>query len=170
MTWTQGHGGDWNDERAGLLTKLWGNGLSCSQIAKQIGGISRCAVIGKAHRMGLPRRTRAVTEINQKIKRAGAEPRLTAPKFSDKPLPKDRPPPARAIPRPWLTRRFGECAAPVGGEGADTLSCCTPCGVENYCQEHRAIFYTKPATKAQIAKAKRASEAKAKAQSGLRAA
>src|ERR1700727_3959492 len=41
------------DERVELLKKLWLDGLSASQIAKQLGGVTRNAVIGKVHRLGL---------------------------------------------------------------------------------------------------------------------
>ena len=43
----------WNDERVATLKKLWLDGLSASQIAKQLGGVTRNAVIGKVHRLGL---------------------------------------------------------------------------------------------------------------------
>ena len=43
----------WNEERVALLRKLWTEGLSASQIAKQLGGVTRNAVIGKVHRLGL---------------------------------------------------------------------------------------------------------------------
>jgi len=43
----------WNDERVELLKKLWGEGLSASQIAGRIGSVTRNAVIGKVHRLGL---------------------------------------------------------------------------------------------------------------------
>ena len=43
----------WTDERVELLKKLWLDGLSASQIAKQLGGVTRNAVIGKVHRLGL---------------------------------------------------------------------------------------------------------------------
>ena len=49
----------WNDERVNTLKKLWAEGHSASQIAKQLGGVTRNAVIGKVHRLGLsapPRR------------------------------------------------------------------------------------------------------------------
>jgi GcrA cell cycle regulator len=50
----------WNDERTELLKKLWGEGLSCSHIASRLGGVSRNAVIGKVHRLGLSGRTTTV--------------------------------------------------------------------------------------------------------------
>lgn len=43
----------WNDERVELLKKLWSEGLSASQIAGRIGSVTRNAVIGKVHRLGL---------------------------------------------------------------------------------------------------------------------
>src|SRR4029079_3676692 len=43
----------WNDERVELLKKLWADGLSASQIASRLGGVTRNAVIGKVHRLGL---------------------------------------------------------------------------------------------------------------------
>lgn len=44
---------EWNDERVAALTKLWRDGLSASQVARHLGGVTRNAVIGKAHRLGL---------------------------------------------------------------------------------------------------------------------
>ncbi|MDB4081415.1 hypothetical protein N9500_00635 [Candidatus Pelagibacter sp.] len=43
----------WNDEKVSKLKELWGKGSTASQIAEIIGGISRNAVIGKAHRLNL---------------------------------------------------------------------------------------------------------------------
>jgi len=43
----------WTDERVELLKKLWTEGLSASQIAGRLGGVTRNAVIGKVHRLGL---------------------------------------------------------------------------------------------------------------------
>lgn len=50
---------NWTDERVELLRKLWAEGLSASQIAAQLGGVSRNAVIGKVHRLKLSSRGRA---------------------------------------------------------------------------------------------------------------
>jgi len=49
----------WTDERVEQLKKLWSDGLSASQIAAELGGITRNAVIGKVHRLGLSGRTKA---------------------------------------------------------------------------------------------------------------
>lgn len=46
----------WTDERVDVLKKMWGEGQSASQIAKELGGVTRNAVIGKVHRLGLSNR------------------------------------------------------------------------------------------------------------------
>ena len=77
----------WTDERVELLKKMWGEGQSASQIAKELGGVTRNAVIGKVHRLGLSNRATG-----------GAKP---APK--EKPAAKAEPPKAEvkaATPKP----------------------------------------------------------------------
>src|SRR3954465_12541770 len=80
----------WTDERVELLKKLWQDGLSASQIAKQLGGVTRNAVIGKVHRLGLsgratpskparttfkaPRPARPVTSAPSAPRRISSEP------------------------------------------------------------------------------------------------
>jgi GcrA cell cycle regulator len=49
----------WTDERVELLKKRWADGLSASQIAAELGGVTRNAVIGKVHRLGLSGRAKA---------------------------------------------------------------------------------------------------------------
>jgi GcrA cell cycle regulator len=51
----------WTDERVELLKKLWSDGLSASRIAAQLGGITRNAVIGKVHRLGLSGRAKSAS-------------------------------------------------------------------------------------------------------------
>lgn len=46
----------WTDERVETLKRMWGDGSSASQIAKELGGVTRNAVIGKVHRLGLSNR------------------------------------------------------------------------------------------------------------------
>ncbi|WP_342152553.1 GcrA family cell cycle regulator [Methylorubrum sp. SB2] len=53
----------WTDERVELLRRLWDEGLSASQIALQLGGVSRNAVIGKVHRLGLAGRVKAIGPV-----------------------------------------------------------------------------------------------------------
>ncbi len=52
----------WTDERVELLKKMWNEGHSASQIAKELGGVTRNAVIGKVHRLGLSNRTNSEPE------------------------------------------------------------------------------------------------------------
>ena len=55
----------WTDERIEKLTKMWEGGSTASQIADELGGVSRNAVIGKAHRLGLKARPSPV-KANEK--------------------------------------------------------------------------------------------------------
>ena len=54
----------WTDEKVESLKKLWGSGKTASQIAEIIGGISRNAVIGKAHRLNLSAKIKTRTAIS----------------------------------------------------------------------------------------------------------
>ena len=54
----------WTDERVEILTKMWAEGNSASKIAKELGGVTRNAVIGKVHRLGLS--NRATTSTSNK--------------------------------------------------------------------------------------------------------
>ena len=51
----------WTDERVDVLKKMWGEGQSASVIAKELGGVTRNAVIGKVHRLGLSNRVTSTT-------------------------------------------------------------------------------------------------------------
>src|SRR5258705_12331893 len=62
----------WTDERVELLKKLWGDGLSASQIAGELGGITRNAVIGKVHRLGLSGRAKAPSSSMPRPRKARA--------------------------------------------------------------------------------------------------
>ncbi|MEL6277467.1 MAG: GcrA family cell cycle regulator [Pseudomonadota bacterium] len=72
----------WTDERVEKLKELWAEGLTASQIAKALGGVSRNAVIGKVHRLGLSNRTQmgktTTVEINEPATPPKPEP--TAPR------------------------------------------------------------------------------------------
>ncbi|PHP65479.1 GcrA cell cycle regulator [Zhengella mangrovi] len=61
---------NWTDERVELLKKLWAEGLSASQIASQLGGVSRNAVIGKVHRLKLSGRGRPTASPQRQKKSA----------------------------------------------------------------------------------------------------
>ena len=60
----------WTDERVALLTKLWADGLSASQIAAELGGVTRNAVIGKVHRLGLSGRAKSPSSASPRPRKA----------------------------------------------------------------------------------------------------
>src|ERR1700756_3191542 len=62
----------WTDERVENLKKLWTDGLSASQIAAELGGITRNAVIGKVHRLGLSGRAKSPTSAAPRPRKARA--------------------------------------------------------------------------------------------------
>ena len=85
----------WTDERIEQLRTMWEKGLTASQIADELGGVSRNAVIGKAHRLGLKSRPSPVKATEKAAKPAKAP---TAPKpASPAPAPRASAP---AAPRP----------------------------------------------------------------------
>ncbi|MFB9148939.1 GcrA family cell cycle regulator [Roseovarius ramblicola] len=106
----------WSDERVELLKRLWGEGQSASQIAKELGGVTRNAVIGKVHRLGLSNRNGSAPAANA----APAAPEAEAPKPTDKPAPK----PAAKPAAPAETVASGETA------GADSPASAAPVRVK----------------------------------------
>ncbi|WP_424985258.1 GcrA family cell cycle regulator [Microbulbifer sp. S227A] len=90
----------WTDERVETLKKMWGEGQSASQIAKELGGVTRNAVIGKVHRLGLSNRnsgTPAAAAAKPEVK---AKPAPAAPKPDPKPRPMPKTEAARPAPEP----------------------------------------------------------------------
>ena len=88
----------WTDERIAKLTKMWEGGSTASQIAEDLGGVSRNAVIGKAHRLGLKARPSPV-KPNEKAEAPAAKPAPAAARPVREPKPV-APPPA---PRPSVS-------------------------------------------------------------------
>ena len=79
----------WTDERVEILQKMWGEGQSASQIAKELGGVTRNAVIGKVHRLGLSNRAgSAGAKAAAKEKAPKAEAKKPAPAPAAKQQPK----------------------------------------------------------------------------------
>lgn len=77
-------GATWTDERVELLKKLWTDGMSASQIATALGNVTRNAVIGKVHRLGLSGRPKdakpaSATPRPRKSSRAPSAPAPIAP-------------------------------------------------------------------------------------------
>jgi GcrA cell cycle regulator len=91
----------WTDERIDRLKHLWTNGMTASQIADELGGVSRNAVIGKAHRLGLQSRPSPV-KPNDPL----PAPAETAPKPAISPIaePAEQPAPAAAQASPEPAR------------------------------------------------------------------
>jgi GcrA cell cycle regulator len=105
----------WTEERIERLKKMWHDGATASQIADDLGGVSRNAVIGKAHRLGLEQRPSPVKAGEEKEPRkAGlaAAPKPAAPKS-------DAPAPAKAGAAPAAAPTTGQAAPPQQRSGGD---------------------------------------------------
>ena len=145
----------WTDERVECLKKLWLDGISASQIAKQLGGVTRNAVIGKVHRLGLSGRATP----SQPARPAFKAPRPVRP-VSAAPTPPRRvaPPapvahPVAVAPRPILPEQPGSatvltlgahmCKWPIGDPSTDEFTFCGKrAGDEGpYCVEHARVAY-----------------------------
>lgn len=75
----------WTDERIATLKKMWEGGSTASQIAEELGGVSRNAVIGKAHRLGLKSRPSPVKANDKKKTAKKAATKATTKKATDSP-------------------------------------------------------------------------------------
>ena len=110
----------WTDERIDQLKAMWEKGLTASQIAEELGGVSRNAVIGKAHRLGLQSRPSPV-KPNEAPKKAvplrkpapeAEAPKPAAPVQHSAPVPARAAPPAVAAPTPSSGVPATEAAPP----------------------------------------------------------
>jgi GcrA cell cycle regulator len=92
----------WTDERIEQLRNMWEKGLTASQIADELGGVSRNAVIGKAHRLGLKSRPSPVkaTEKAAKPVKAPVAPKPSSPAPAQRAAAPVAPRPVAAAPRP----------------------------------------------------------------------
>ena len=107
----------WTDERVEILKTMWGEGKSASQIAKELGGVTRNAVIGKVHRLGLSNRnggggSGAAAKAEPKEKAAASAPKAAAPK--PEPAPAPEPVAAAPIPAPSAPVPFRKTIVPAG--------------------------------------------------------
>ncbi len=146
----------WTDKHVADLKRLWGEGKSGTEIAAIFGGISRCAVLGKIHRLHLAKRPKDQRQARPRADRpakqrprvnnTGGARKVEAIRIKGKhPIP----PPAvidASFAKPWLQRQFGECAYPIAGDGDETVSCCAPCHGHRYCAGHRKVMFYKPRT------------------------
>jgi GcrA cell cycle regulator len=97
----------WTDERVETLKKMWAEGQSASQIAKELGGVTRNAVIGKVHRLGLSNRAGGAASpaaasgkapAKEKPAKPAAKARPAAAKKAEKPAEPAAEKPAPAMP------------------------------------------------------------------------
>lgn len=153
----------WTDERVEALRKLWSDGLSASQIAGELGGITRNAVIGKVHRLGLSGRVTALRPRSPQPPRKPRshvvwarrpEIRETADAAVIDPGDRSEPEPDvndNAIPleqrRTLLQIETTACHWPVGDPAHAGFFFCGGKSVEGlpYCAQHSRVAYQPPA-------------------------
>lgn len=171
----------WSDDRVERLKTLWASGLSCSQIAAELGNVTRNAVIGKVHRLGLPgraddRRAKAI-EAKRAPRLGSPTPRrtkvlravLTAPDLGTQAEePADDPAAGHStafdasIPterrKGLLDLRDGDCKWPIGDPTTpDFFFCGDPAVSEQpYCGRHCREAYQHPSRELRISPEERA--------------
>jgi GcrA cell cycle regulator len=151
-------GMSWTDERVSTLKKLWLDGLSASQIAKQLGGVTRNAVIGKVHRLGLSGRA-APSQPSRPVFKAPRPARPAPPPVMQRRVEPQAPMSAPSISHQvYRTEEPGSatvltlgahmCKWPIGDPSTEGF---TFCGRRNddgpYCVEHARIAYQPQQTK-----------------------
>jgi GcrA cell cycle regulator len=159
----------WTEERVELLKKLWQDGLSASQIAAELGGVTRNAVIGKVHRLGLSGRGQPTTSIKRQ-RRAPAQaarqarPAITVGNLALQPQietvsePDFRPrrdvvvPISKRLTIEMLTERT--CKWPIGDPGKDDFHFCGNESLDGipYCEYHSGVAYQTPDPRRRIRK------------------
>lgn len=126
----------WTKERIAKLQKMWEKGHSASQIAEELGEVTRNAVIGKAHRLGLSGRPSPVKNPEKKAQK---------PKPKTKKAPKEET--AKVITLLMLTERM--CKWPIGHPGEAGFHFCGLKSVPGhpYCAEHAGLAYQERSSK-----------------------
>lgn len=143
----------WTEDRVEILSKLWAEGLSASQIAKQLGGVTRNAVIGKVHRLGLSGRATPSRPARRKVaapRATAAAPKTIIPR-APRPVPVAPPPapPMEAKPLPSgeyatiLTITESTCKWPIGDPAGDDFRFCgrNTDQTSPYCTAHSRVAY-----------------------------
>jgi GcrA cell cycle regulator len=144
----------WTDERVELLKKLWADGLSASQIAKQLGGVTRNAVIGKVHRLGLSGRAAPSQPARPAFKAPRAPRAAVAAPAAPRRIEAPAPAPVAAMPTPpvvykeepgsatVLTLGAHMCKWPIGDPASDSFSFCGRRSSDGpYCSDHARVAY-----------------------------
>ena len=151
----------WNDERVDTLKRLHALGLSCSLIASRLGGISRSAVIGKLHRLGLANGNTPLQRLSRRAQRPRRLPRTTAAQSATIHAQRAaqaqadyevlRSQPEIVIPlherKTILTLESGDCRWPMGDPQHADFHFCGRRKVEGlpYCATHCARAFQAPA-------------------------
>lgn len=147
----------WTLEREETVKKLWLDGLSASQIAKQLGGVTRNAVIGKVHRLGLSGRAAP----SHPTRTAFKAPRPPRPISAAPPRPRELAPTIVTIvpsPKPIvelpgtatvLTLSAHMCKWPIGDPASTDFTFCGRRSVDEgpYCVDHARMAYQPRAPK-----------------------
>ena len=127
----------WTDERVEQLKQLWADGLSASQIANRMGGVTRNAVIGKVHRLGLAGRATPTAPMPKSVATAHFESETRSPAFSLESL-------SLGDDRPTVsTIGASQCKWPIGDPAADDFHFCgqsTSSG-KPYCAYHSQLAF-----------------------------
>ena len=135
----------WSEDRVTTLKALWLDGLSASQVAKALGGVTRNAVIGKIHRLGLS--GRAVPSAPARLARTSAPRsprRVTAPRakpairLTPPPLPPEAPPEGPGLVSSMASLGAHACKWPIGDPKASSFSFCGRLANGPYCPAHKA--------------------------------
>jgi GcrA cell cycle regulator len=127
----------WTPERVAELERLWREGHSASEVAKALGGITRNAVIGKANRLGLPKRS---TRFSQSYPKSRKSPAGSA--YRSVPVRRGSPEPESERVSILDIRNFGRCKFGTHIEDGEHLFCGhlvrdgSP-----YCDHHHARCY-----------------------------
>jgi len=142
----------WTPDREALLKILWTQGLSASQIAKRLGGVSRNAVIGKRIRMGLPERNNSTSKLTkaQRAKALGTAP----PEVCNIDRSRERGAARGPHNIRFMDRNGSTCLMFVGGESHDTGFVCGRWREEDakpYCKDCCKIAYLPPEMKRRVA-------------------
>jgi GcrA cell cycle regulator len=138
---------DWTDAAIARLKALWAEGLSASECGKRM-GVSRNAVIGKIHRLGLSHKYRRPRERARRM----TKPKASMPQMrtNNRPLPPPEPyqaPPPTEEPRrgsfDLLDLKLGQCRYP-SGDGPYRFCGAPVVDGFPYCLEHAELCYNKP--------------------------
>ena len=131
----------WTNERVELLRKLWGEGRTAAEIAKELGGVTRNAVIGKAHRLKLSNRLSPIQQTKKTTSPATGKTPQEKPVITRKPANNDEPIKVKGVAMADLKDKM--CHWPIGDPRDDNFHFCGCPSVPGlpYCASHARIAY-----------------------------